>query len=155
MRAVIQRVSEARVTVETEVVGQIGAGLVVLLGIAHQDTAEIAAKLAAKIAALRIFSDAEGKFNLALRDVGGAILVVSQFTLFGDTRKGNRPSFIDAAQPQVAQALVDRFVAELRDAGLTVATGIFRAHMQVALTNDGPVTIIIDSEDWSRPRRQS
>jgi D-tyrosyl-tRNA(Tyr) deacylase len=153
MRAVIQRVSEARVDVDGAIAGQIDAGLVVLLGIAEGDDEQTAAKLAAKIAGLRIFSDEAGKFNLSALDVGGAILLVSQFTLFGDTRRGNRPSFLGAAPPEVAEQLVERVAHHLRQSGLRVAMGVFRAHMRVSLVNDGPVTIILDSEDWTRPRR--
>ena len=153
MRALIQRVSQASVEVDGNVAGAIQQGLVVLLGVAHADTADIARKLADKVAGLRIFSDHEGKFNHSIVDVGGAVLVVSQFTLLADTRKGKRPSFIDAAAPDVAQELVSVFCDRLRSQGLHVATGRFGAHMHVALINDGPVTIILDSADWLRPRR--
>ncbi len=153
MRALVQRVTEAVVEVDGVVAGAIGAGLLVLLGIGHDDDAEIARRMADKVAGLRIFSDAEGRFNDSLIDVGGAALVVSQFTLFADTRKGKRPSFLDAAPPETANALVNIFVEHLRGLGITVGTGIFGAHMEVALVNDGPVTIMLDSDDWQRPRR--
>jgi D-tyrosyl-tRNA(Tyr) deacylase len=145
MRAVVQRVSEAGVTVEGCVTGAIGKGLLVLVGIGHGDTEETARALAAKIARLRIFQDAEGKMNLSVQDVGGGVLAVSQFTLLADTRKGNRPSFIDAAPPEAANRLYEAFCAALADLGLPVARGIFGAHMDVRLTNDGPVTIILDA----------
>ena len=152
MRAVVQRVTEASVEVDGAVVGAIKEGLLVLLGVAVGDSAETAERLADKVARLRIFCDAAGKFNLALIDTRGAALVVSQFTLLADTRRGNRPSFTDAAGPELARTLVDVFGARLRQAGLTVAGGVFGAHMRVRLLNDGPVTIILDSEDWRRPR---
>ena len=144
MRAVIQRVSEAGVTVEGRVAGAIGKGLLVLVGIGHADTEETARALAAKIARLRIFQDAAGKMNLSVQDVGGGVLAVSQFTLLADARKGNRPSFTDAAPPEAANRLYEAFCAALADLGLPVARGIFGAHMDVRLTNDGPVTIILD-----------
>jgi D-tyrosyl-tRNA(Tyr) deacylase len=145
MKAVIQRVSRASVVVEGETVGRIGRGLLVLLGVGRDDTEEDARYIAGKIAGLRIFSDAEGKFNLALDGVGGAVLLVSQFTLYADTRKGRRPSFTDAAQPEPAEALVDRCAQLLRGEGVPVETGRFGAHMQVELLNDGPVTVLLDS----------
>ena len=144
MRAVVQRVSEAGVTVEGRVAGAIGKGLLVLVGIGHADTEETARTLAAKIARLRIFQDAEGKMNLSVQDVGGGVLAVSQFTLLADTRKGNRPSFTGAAPPEAANRLYEVFCAALADLGLPVARGIFGAHMDVRLTNDGPVTIIME-----------
>ncbi|WP_322822942.1 D-aminoacyl-tRNA deacylase [Chloroflexus sp.] len=153
MRAVIQRVREASVTVAGEAVGAIGNGLLILLGVCHTDTAEDVELLAEKIAQLRIFSDHEGKFNLSLLDVGGAVLVVSQFTLYADTRKGRRPSFTAAARPEMAAPLVDAFVAALRARHIPVATGVFGAMMQVALINDGPVTLVIDSTELRLPRR--
>ena len=153
MRALVQRVSEASVKVEGEIVGRIEAGLLVLLGVGVGDTEEIAAKLAEKVAGLRIFSDADGKFNLSLLDTGGGALVVSQFTLLADTRKGKRPSFLDAAAPELAARLVLHFEKRLREQGVPTAMGVFGAHMEVALVNDGPVTIMLDSADWSRPRR--
>jgi len=145
MRAIIQRVSRAEVRVEGAVVGAVGKGLLVLLGVAEGDDDEAARFLADKVAALRIFEDAAGKMNLALAEVGGGVLVVSQFTLLGDLRKGNRPSFTAAAPPERANALYERFCALLREKGLTVATGVFRAHMDVELVNDGPVTVMLDS----------
>lgn len=145
MRACVQRVSEAAVTVDGETAGRIGAGLVVLLGVATGDTEDDAAHLADKIASLRIFEDDDGKMNRPLADVGGAMLVVSQFTLLGDCRKGRRPSFTGAALPEEAQRLYEVFVAAVRNAGLEVATGRFREHMHVTLTNDGPVTLLLDS----------
>lgn len=155
MRAVVQRVREAVVTVEERVVGQIGRGLLVLLGVAEGDNELTCDTVADKVAGLRIFSDAEGKFNLDVAAVGGAVLVVSQFTLLGDTRKGRRPSFVHAAPPDVAAPLVDRFAERLRSHGLPVATGQFGAQMLVSLVNDGPVTILLDSVDWERPRRSA
>ncbi len=153
MRALIQRVTEAAVAVEGTSVARIGPGLLVLLGAATGDTAEIAYKLAEKVAGLRIFSDEGGKFNRSLLDTRGEALVVSQFTLLADTRKGRRPSFLDAADPALAEPLVAVFVEHLRSFGLGVATGVFGAHMHVSLLNDGPVTIMLDSADWQRPRR--
>lgn len=153
MRAVIQRVSSASVQVEGAIVGEIGAGLLILLGVGQGDAAAEARLLAEKTAQLRIFADADGRFNLALRDVGGAALVVSQFTLYADTRKGRRPSFTDAAHPSVAAPLVEAYAAALRDLGVPVATGSFGAMMQVRLVNDGPVTIILDSDTFRQPRR--
>ena len=142
MRAVCQRVSEARVRVDGAVVGQIGPGLCVLLGVARGDSAETAAALAGKIARLRVFPDAAGRFDRALADVGGGALVVSQFTLLADTAKGNRPSFADAARPEQAEPLYERFCAELRALGVPVEQGVFGAKMAVELVNDGPVTIV-------------
>jgi len=142
MRAVCQRVSEARVRVDGAVVGQIGPGLCVLLGVARGDSAEAAAALAGKIARLRVFPDAAGRFDRALADVGGGALVVSQFTLLADTAKGNRPSFTGAAPPGEAEPLFDRFCAELRALGVPVEQGVFGAKMAVELVNDGPVTIV-------------
>ncbi|MEF3274666.1 MAG: D-tyrosyl-tRNA(Tyr) deacylase [Chloroflexus sp.] len=155
MRAVLQRVTQASVTVDGVVVGAIGRGLLILLGIAQTDTNDDVELLADKIANLRIFSDEEGKFNLSLLDVGGAALVVSQFTLYADTRKGRRPSFTAAAPPAIAAPLVDAFAAALRTRTIPVATGVFGAMMQVALVNDGPVTIVIDSAELRQPRRAS
>lgn len=145
MRALLQRVTQASVTVDGEIVGAMGRGLLILLGVGQDDTAAEVEPLADKIANLRIFSDAGGKFNLALGDVGGAALVVSQFTLFADTRKGRRPSFVQAAPPEQAAPLVEQFCAALRARGLEVATGRFGASMQVQLINDGPVTIWLDT----------
>jgi D-tyrosyl-tRNA(Tyr) deacylase len=147
MRACIQRVSEARVTVDCAVVGQIGRGLVVLLGVAQGDGGEAAQWLAEKCVGLRVFGDDEGKMNRSLAEVGGAMLVVSQFTLLGDCRKGRRPSFIDAAEPMLAEALYRQFVDCVQGQGIEVATGRFREHMEVALVNDGPVTLWIDTAD--------
>jgi len=145
MRAVVQRVSRAKVTVAGEVTGEIGLGLMVLLGVADDDKQEDAGYLAEKLAGLRIFPDEEGKMNRSLGEAGGAMLVVSQFTLFGDCRKGKRPSFIKAARPEQAVDLYKAFVAEARGRGITVATGRFQEHMDVELVNDGPVTLLIDS----------
>jgi D-tyrosyl-tRNA(Tyr) deacylase len=146
MRAVVQKVSSARVTVEGTVAGAIGRGFLVLLGITHDDGETEAALLARKIAGLRIFEDDGGKMNLALADVGGAVLAVSQFTLYGDVRKGRRPSFTDAARPEQAEPLYRRFCALLAAEGIAVAEGVFQAHMEVALVNDGPVTIWLDTQ---------
>ena len=145
MRAVVQRVSRAAVHVDESVVGEIGPGLLVLLGVGQGDDDADAEYLAEKCAGLRIFEDDQGKMNRSVLDAGGAALVVSQFTLFGDARKGKRPSFTDAAPPDLANRLYERFVAGLRQAGLHVATGRFQAMMQVSLVNDGPVTILLDS----------
>ena len=145
MRAVVQRVTRASVTVDGEVVGQMGAGLVVLLGVEQDDTDTDAQQLADKTIQLRIFDDAEGKMNLSLAESQGAMLVVSQFTLLGDCRKGRRPSFIQAAPPEMAERLYETFVAAVGVQGIPVATGKFRAMMLVELVNDGPVTIMLDS----------
>jgi D-tyrosyl-tRNA(Tyr) deacylase len=145
VRAVVQRVSRAEVRVEGRVSGAILRGLLVLLGVAREDGPSDADLLAEKLAGLRIFEDDAGKMNLAVGEVGGGLLVVSQFTLLGDARKGNRPSFVDAANPELAKALYERVCARLREKGLAVATGVFRAHMDVELVNDGPVTILLDS----------
>lgn len=145
MRACVQRVSQARVEVGDEVVGQIDAGLLVLLGVAQDDTEDDARQLADKIVGLRVFDDANGKMNLALADVQGSLLAVSQFTLLGDCRKGRRPSYIAAAPPEIAERLYETFVAAARALGVRVETGQFRQHMRVTLTNDGPVTLLIDS----------
>ena len=150
MRAVIQRVSQASVTVDSQVVGSIGRGFLVLVGVTHSDSRAEAERLARKIAGLRIFEDDAGKMNLGLADVGGAVLVVSQFTLYGDARKGRRPDFIQAARPEVAEPLVDYFGEALRSAGLPVETDRFRATMEVALVNDGPVTLWLDTVDVIR-----
>jgi D-aminoacyl-tRNA deacylase len=147
MRACIQRVSEASVTVGGAVTGRIGRGLVVLLGVGGEDGAAEVEWLAEKLVHLRIFEDDDGKMNRSLVDVGGAMLVVSQFTLFGDARKGRRPSFTDAAPPELAERLYEEFVARVRGLGVEVQTGVFRAHMDVALVNDGPVTLWIDTAD--------
>ncbi|MEI7700828.1 MAG: D-aminoacyl-tRNA deacylase [Planctomycetia bacterium] len=145
MRAVVQRVSEASVTVDGIVVGQIQRGFLVLLGIAGDDTEEDVVWLAGKIAGLRVFEDADGKMNLGLSDVGGSVLLVSQFTLYGDCRKGRRPSFVEAARPEAAVPLYKSMVAELRGLRVNVETGTFQAHMDVRLLNDGPVTLLLDS----------
>lgn len=145
MRAVLQRVTRASVTVDGQIVGQIDRGLVVLLGVEHDDTDADAQQLADKTIQLRIFDDADGKMNLALAEIGGSVLVVSQFTLLGDCRKGRRPSFIQAAPPELAERLYETFVAATGVQGIPVATGKFRAMMQVELVNDGPVTILLDS----------
>jgi D-tyrosyl-tRNA(Tyr) deacylase len=145
VRAVVQRVSRGLVRVEGRVTGQIARGLVVLLGVAKGDEEGDARLLADKVAALRVFEDAGGKMNLAVAEIGGGVLVVSQFTLLGDARKGNRPSFVDAAQPEEANALYERFCALVREKGLHVGTGVFRAAMEVELVNEGPVTILLDS----------
>lgn len=146
MRAVIQRVSEGRVTVDERVTGEIGPGLVILLGVGAGDTLAEVELLANKIAQLRIFSDAEGRFNLSAIDVGAGMLVVSQFTLYADCRRGRRPSFSDAARPEVAVPLYESFVSALREMGLQVETGQFQAMMMVDIRNDGPVTIWLDTD---------
>jgi D-tyrosyl-tRNA(Tyr) deacylase len=153
LKAVIQRVTKASVSVGTETVGRIGPGLAVLLGVAQGDTVDEARRLAEKTAGLRIFSDAEGRFNLSLLDTGGEALVVSQFTLLADSRKGRRPSFTGAAPPEEAEPLVGEYENALRRLGVRVAGGRFGAHMQVEFLNDGPVTIILDSAELERPRR--
>lgn len=145
MRAVVQRVRQAAVSVQDQVIGEITSGLVVLVGITHGDDERDARYLAQKIATLRIFEDADGKFNRSALDVGGSALVVSQFTLYADTRRGRRPDFINAARPELAEPLVERFCDLLREQGLTVETGQFQAKMLVKIYNDGPVTIILDS----------
>ncbi|GFN23204.1 MAG: D-tyrosyl-tRNA(Tyr) deacylase [Thermoanaerobacteraceae bacterium] len=145
MRAVVQRVLRARVTVEGEEIGAIGPGLLVFLGVRSGDTVQDARYLAEKIAGLRIFADGEEKLNLAVKDVGGGVLVVSQFTLYGDCRKGRRPSFTEAAPPEVAEELYRAFITAVEEQGLKVASGRFQAHMQVELVNDGPVTLLLDS----------
>jgi D-tyrosyl-tRNA(Tyr) deacylase len=150
MRACVQRVSQARVLVGGQPCGQIGLGLLVLLGVAADDTSQDAAQLAEKIVGLRVFDDEQGKMNLSLADVGGAMLVVSQFTLLGDCRKGRRPSFVAAAAPEQAESLYERFVAAVAERGIEVATGRFRQHMEVVLTNDGPVTLLIDTAEGGR-----
>jgi D-tyrosyl-tRNA(Tyr) deacylase len=145
MRAVIQRVREAAVAVDDQTVGAIGIGLMILVGVAHDDQEEDARWLAQKIATLRIFEDAAGKFNLSALDIGASALVVSQFTLYADARRGRRPDFIAAARPEIAEPLIERLVALLREQGLRVETGKFQARMLVKISNDGPVTIILDS----------
>jgi D-tyrosyl-tRNA(Tyr) deacylase len=153
MRAVIQRVTSASVAVDNQVVGAIGPGLLILLGIGAGDGPAEAELLAEKIANLRIFADDQGRFNRSLLDIGGEVLVVSQFTLYADTRRGRRPSFSHAALPEVAEPLVNSFVEALREKGAPVVTGLFGAHMQVALQNNGPVTILLDSETFREPRK--
>ena len=153
MRVVLQRVRHACVRVDDAVVGEIGGGFLALTGIAADDTPATVDAMAAKVAGLRIFDDADGRFNLALADVGGSVLVVSQFTLIADLRRGRRPSFLGAARPEVAEPLVERFAAGLRTAGVPVESGRFGAHMDVELVNDGPVTLVLDSADLERPRR--
>jgi D-tyrosyl-tRNA(Tyr) deacylase len=145
MRAVVQRVSRASVTVAGQTVGAIEQGLMVLLGVARGDTSGDAAYLAEKTAGLRIFEDHDGKMNRSLEELGGSILVVSQFTLLGDCRKGRRPGFSEAAPPELADALYKAYVDVLRNRGIAVATGVFQADMQVTLVNDGPVTLMLDS----------
>jgi D-tyrosyl-tRNA(Tyr) deacylase len=147
MRACIQRVSEAHVTVAGAETGRIGRGLVVLLGVGHEDGDAQVSWLAEKIVGLRIFEDDSGKMNRSLAEAGGAMLVVSQFTLYGDCRRGRRPSFTDAAPPELAERFYESFVAAVRQAGVQVATGRFREHMLVSLVNDGPVTLWIDTAD--------
>ena len=146
MRAVVQRVSRAKVTVEQKVTGEIGAGLMILLGVGKEDKSEVAAAMAEKLANLRIFEDSGGKMNLSLRDVKGSALVVSQFTLYGDARGQRRPSFISAAPPDLAKQLYEEFCEALKKLGVPVATGIFQAMMSVELVNEGPVTILVDSD---------
>ena len=149
MRAVFQRVASAEVRSEGRVAGRIGPGAVILLGVGRADTEAEAAKLAEKVAKLRVFDDAEGKMNLPITAVpGGKFVVVSQFTLHGDAAKGNRPSYMEAARPEQAEPLYEKFVAQLRAAGIGVETGVFRTMMQVELVNDGPVTLWLDTEDW-------
>ena len=146
MRAVVQRVREASVRVGGEVVGAIGAGLLVLVGAGAGDSEGDALYLAGKVAGLRIFEDDAGKMNLSVEQIGGAVLAISQFTLYGDCRKGRRPSFVGAMEPKGANVLYERFVTILRERGLPVETGVFRAMMDVGLVNDGPVTLLVDSQ---------
>ena len=153
MRVVLQRVNRASVTVDDRVVGAIDEGLLILVGVADGDGETQAQALASKVAGLRIFSDSEGRINESLRDIGGSALVVSQFTLHAEVRKGRRPSFTAAARPEVAEPLVDHFAQSLRSHGVPVETGEFGALMSVELVNDGPFTIVIDSADLERPRR--
>lgn len=147
MKALLQRVTSASVSIEGEEIGRIDRGLVVFLGVAAGDTEKDAQYLAQKIASLRIFADKEGKFNLSAFDVRGELLLVSQFTLMADTRKGRRPSFTDAAPPEQADKLFSYFVTQVKATGLKVATGRFQAYMQVGIQNDGPVTILLDSRE--------
>jgi D-tyrosyl-tRNA(Tyr) deacylase len=146
MRVLLQRVSKASVTVDDRVVGRIGKGFVILVGVTHTDSETEAEWLARKVAGLRVFDDEEGKMNASLVDVGGELLVVSQFTLYGDARKGRRPSYTDAARPELAEPLVDYFVAQLLGMGYNVATGVFGANMDVEIHNDGPVTLMVERE---------
>ena len=146
MRAVVQRVSSSKVTVDGEVTGEINKGLLVLLGVTHEDTSKDVDYIIDKVLNLRIFEDENDKMNLSLKDIGGEVMAVSQFTLYGDARKGRRPSFSDAARPDVANPLYEEFVEKLRAQGITVGTGEFGAHMMVELTNDGPVTILLESK---------
>ncbi|MGZ4163107.1 MAG: D-aminoacyl-tRNA deacylase [Tumebacillaceae bacterium] len=146
MRVVVQRASRGKVTVEGQVTGEIGRGYVLLVGVTHEDTREDADYLVEKIANLRIFEDESGKMNLSLLDVGGAILSVSQFTLYGDCRKGRRPNFMDAARPDQANELYEYFNEKARSMGVQVETGVFGAMMEVELVNDGPVTLLLDSK---------
>jgi D-aminoacyl-tRNA deacylase len=146
MRAVVQRVSGARVTVQGNITGEIGSGLVVLVAVGREDTAATAARMAERVAQLRIFSDEAGKMNRSLIDTGGAALVISQFTLYGDARGQRRPSFIQAAPPELGKQLYEEFSRALAALGVQVATGVFQAHMAVELVNDGPVTILLDSD---------
>jgi len=145
VRAVVQRVASASVVVDGKIVGEIEHGFLVLLGVGADDADADAVALAEKIAGLRVFEDDAGKMNLALNDVGGQMLVVSQFTLFGDCRKGRRPSFVEAARPEKAELLYETFVVEVRGQGIIVETGRFQTHMDVSLVNDGPVTLLLDS----------
>jgi len=147
MRALVQRVRQAAVTLtgSQEILSEIGPGLLVFLGVTHADSQQDAAWLAAKVARLRVFEDDQGKMNRSVQEIKGSVLVVSQFTLYGDTRRGNRPGFDQAARPEMAEPLYESFVALLRETGLAVATGRFAADMQVALTNDGPVTLLLES----------
>ncbi|WP_437226247.1 D-aminoacyl-tRNA deacylase [Planctomicrobium sp. SH661] len=145
MRAVVQRVTSASVSVDGEIIGQIGSGFLVLLGVTSDDSQKDVIYLAEKLCGLRVFEDAEGKMNCSIEEAKGAMLIVSQFTLYGDCRKGRRPSFIDAARPEIAQPLYNSLVAEIRGHGIHVETGRFQAQMAVSLVNDGPVTLLLDS----------
>ena len=146
MRAVVQRVASSRVTVDERVTGEVKKGLLVLLGVTHDDTSKDVDYMVDKVTNLRIFEDENDKMNLSLKDIGGEVMAVSQFTLYGDARKGRRPSFSDAVRPDVANPLYEEFVEKLRAQGITVGTGEFGAHMMVELTNDGPVTILLESK---------
>ena len=146
MRAVVQRVASSRVTVDERVTGEVKKGLLVFLGVTHDDTSKDVDYMVDKVTNLRIFEDEKDKMNLSLKDIGGEVMAVSQFTLYGDARKGRRPSFSDAARPDVANPLYEEFVEKLRAQGITVGTGEFGAHMMVELTNDGPVTILLESK---------
>jgi D-tyrosyl-tRNA(Tyr) deacylase len=153
MRIVLQRVQSASVSVDGSNVAAIGPGLLLLVGVAEGDDASTANLMARKCAEMRVSSDAEGKFNLSLLDTGGEALVVSQFTLLADLRRGRRPSFVGAARPEIAEPLVEAFAGALRDLGVATQTGVFGAKMGVALVNDGPVTVVVDSAEMERPRR--
>ena len=153
MRVVLQRVSRAAVRVNGEVVGETGPGLLALVGVAANDDPETVDKVAAKVAGLRIFADADGRFNESVAEIGGGVLIVSQFTLISDVRKGRRPSFTGAARPEQAEPLVERFAAQLAAAGVLTTSGRFGAMMEVELVNDGPFTVVIDSSELERPRR--
>ncbi len=153
MRALVQRVSRASVRVDGETTGAIGAGFLVLLGVTHGDDEAVAEAIARKVVGLRVFEDGEGRMNLDLEAVGGAVLCVSQFTLYGSVRKGRRPSFTEAAEPERAEVLYERFCAAVEEAGATCERGRFGAHMEVESVNDGPVTLLIDSAELERPRR--
>lgn len=153
MRAVVQRVTSASVEVAGSTVGSIGSGLLVLLGVADGDDLPLADRMAEKIAGLRVFEDPQGKMNLGLPDVGGSILAISQFTLYGDVRKGRRPSFDRAARPELARPLYEAFCAAIERQGIPCERGVFGAEMLVSLVNDGPVTLVIDSDELDRPRR--
>ncbi len=155
MRALLQRVSQASVSVEGKTIGKIGPGLVILIGAESKDTEEDVRYLADKIIGLRIFSDPDGKFNLSIQDISGEILVVSQFTLLANTRKGRRPSFTSAASPELAESLIEKFIESVRANGLKVETGQFQQHMLVEILNDGPVTISLDSNERHSPRKHS
>lgn len=152
MRALVQRVRSASVSVDSREIGRIDQGLLVFLGITHHDTQEDLDYLVGKVSKLRIFSDSDGKMNRSVADIGGSILVVSQFTLYGDTRRGNRPGFDQAAKPNQANRQYEQFCDQIRQLGIPVATGQFAADMQVSLVNDGPVTLILDSQDRTRSR---
>lgn len=154
MRVVIQRVQRASVTVDDQVLASIGRGLAILAGVARGDSPEVARKLARKTAELRIFPDEAGRFNLSPLEVGGEALVISQFTLLADTRRGHRPSFTEAAPPEEAKPVIEAYIDAMREMGMTVGTGRFGAHMLVELANDGPVTIVLDTADLGRPRRR-
>ncbi len=153
MQSLIQRVSKASVSIDGNIISSIGTGLVVFIGVGADDSEEDARYLADKVSAIRLFPDSEGKFNLSLHDISGEVLVVSQFTLMASTRKGRRPSFTRAAQPEIAEPLIEKFSTCLRHSGLKVETGRFRAYMLVEIHNDGPVTIAIDSQDRHNPRK--
>ena len=152
MRALVQRVRSASVTVDLQEIGRIDQGLLVFLGITHDDTQEDLDYLVGKVSKLRIFSDSDGKMNRSVADIGGSILVVSQFTLYGDTRRGNRPGFDQAAKPDQANRMYEQFCDQIRQLGIPVATGQFAADMQVSLINDGPVTLMLDSQDRTKSR---